>query len=740
MPPKLKSKQTESTQDIDEILKEFPVTQTEIAEAAEKAQKKQVKPKKTLAHIRKEKVAIKSYDFIEITDEDRRNYEILLLHVYNKYAAIYVPTKLETGQGDRWYILTDEIRDSYIKQNLIAVKANRAVVEAEMAQNSEARIRETIEMFQSKWRPITIQYQESLKILKEKALQEIEILVSDKMPNNSQELMAYYRLRLERETGTEMEAMRWLMEASTSALIKKLAPLSIGSWRKKNFNNENYNIILAQQSKFYELDFVRNKQFASNIIELKGYILSTSPESIMQDMEDAKRHLESPSGNVVTIQVVNFNSAYSDYPKEYVKFHQQTYGVTPDEKEHKEKEINKVFRKALKALEEGRKAEYRRSQSFKNAQKALENYEKLLGFAVQETSEQVVSELDCDVTQAFLHLKEPQKAKNPKPETKKAEVEFGLNALKIFLQGRTISTDLSQDILDDPNINPEILIGIKRSYEAVENLFTNHADLSNLLVQNNILSQAESQIIEEACLTQNLRNFFKGQIFLVDGSGRKMVNIKANQMANLLMHNGNFLTFTQKQGIANVIKLATNGDLDLSSPEFIKNVLQGINADQILKDSAHLRFAKDNPKQRLESLEPLFIAIKQLEKSMELGSSFLQYDVACANLMNDFGSFAQDVGADGKDFLNLCKDYRDFVSHGSDKNFAVRIRKYNQDGNVMFQRRLDQIAGMANIKERDLALQEFYLDNFKEKIAPAQNINDLVNKELLLNAKKEVSR
>jgi len=686
--------------------------------------KKKPTAKEKAATFKKEKIVLHQIKDIETTAEDEINYEELLLFIYNQYAAIYVPSKIQDNLTKNWHHLDKQYLMDLMKFNIKAVRVQKDEVERFIHENFAVKVAETIRLAKDNMKLLEDRHNNDMLELYHQELGKIQDLLKKKNIDQETEELIIRLLDAKILSGKRANEQNKILNLHD--LLIKISYTVIRCYGNassfpKLIDNLDF---LEGSKKSYSADikYIKyiKRYFIDIVAAIKEKILEKSPEDLKLYLQEL---LQIPVKTPTIIAVNRF-----DLPK----FHQEAYNEALEAREKKTKEINKKFDATLKALNEARRAVYKASNAFRNAQKALRDYESLLQYSAKETSD---SEENLDVTEAFIHLKKSGN-KSAEPQHRENKEESGLNDTQIaqltkFLQGRNFAV-LNPEILNNPNINHEILIGIKRSYEALENIYVNcNADLSSFILDNQILTPKEYDLMQEACLTQNLRNFFKGQTFSVNKSGAKQVNIQANQIANLLMHNPHSLTLVQKQNIANIIKTAADQDVDLANPNFIAGILQEINQAKIINCSA--KVVSPDHKQQVAHLSELFDLLKKFQQSEQIKTSFTEYDVVCSNLMNDFGMLAQTSTSDGKDFLNLCKDYRDFVSHGSDKNFAVKIRKYNQDGNVLLQRRLDQIAGMANIKERDSALQEFYLDKFKEKITAAQNINDLVDKESLMS-------
>jgi len=688
---------------------------------------------------------------IRVTEEDRRNYDELLLAVNNRFTVDYVPeklSKLQDGSDPNWHNLKDTEKDQYIKnsQKALQVQNNAGDAEDSSSNLSIDEVADSIyEDFQDKLKEIIGSSESAIALIKEQKDNERKAIFSNQLSQimltgaakgldqeDMKIIMAHIYSNLQ---GFERMLDNNVMEKNLEYLITQFSLSAIISYGDRDMLDSliaRSNIFKASQQK-YSLDSESLwKQFMDYLALLNGAILFQDRNSCLKFAKDKNPFLKEEK--VVKVH-------FSDKKDE-------PHIVALNKKHQAVKKFVKTAAPIFKSLNENRKAAYKKTRIYENTKIALAKYEVILGYSAVPTQESDVETKDEheNFAEAFPKPKVAEKSKNgkqeklPSREAKESSLpelnEIQRKTLSDFLQNR--AGVLPRAILDDQNINREILVGIKRSYEAVENIYLlSDNEVNNLLIDNEILTQDEYKIFKEACLTQILRNFFKGQIFSVDQNGKKQINRGAKQMADLLMHNPDSLSFEKKQEIANIIKTAFDSSKDLTDPDFINDILPKIK----IKDSS---FAAVNPNDRnkkFQSLEQLFGIITKLKPYANEGG-FSEYDLACANLMNELGLIVQGglvPGAETK-FLRMCKDYRDFVSHGSDSNFAVRIQRYDPEGYVIWQKDLEKISTIPDSKKRDSELQKFYLDYFKAKISDTKDIRDLIKKENLALVQNQASR
>lgn len=712
-----------SQDDFENILQEFYVPEEE-RKAADLPKKKPENTKEKRLKLQAAKAMQQSSQNVQITDSDREKYESLILEINNKFVAIYIPGKIQDGSQQSWHGLSDDQRDIYLRNSLKAVQAGTQKVEEFAERNFARTMQKAVELSQGNIGEIDKVYKKKIQEIYNNELEKIKKMLEIKgLEEHINLIEKYLESRIARFEATILE----IKKINLSELITKFSLSFILNYNECTvFNKTQFADFLKRSSDIYSHDWDQLEgKFINIVTNLNKEILSSDNKELLKYLKG----LDSLPGVVTQIIMVN--------PLDKTSMNKlRELPLTPiSEIKREEKMVNKKLRSELQYLNNQRNAIYKEVQAFKNAKKTLERYEKLLGYYSGVTDSEFLEE-EYDLPEAFLHLRYLTKEKTLNLEVKEEIIEPKLietrrKKLTDFLQSRNIAENLPTEILNDPNINCEILIGMKRSYNAVENIYISHDDvLRDLLVdKENILNSQEYEILAEACLTQNLRNFFKGQIFSVDEEGIKSTNKMSNQMANLLMHNSDFLTFAKKKNIEKIIKEEAQNCENLSEKNFINGILTRINAGKIIKN-LNSSSLKADPK--LTSITQLFNVIKKLEPFVQTGNNFLEYDLACANLMNNLGLIAQKQCDTSKnDFLAICKDYRDFVSHGSNNNFAVRIKKYNQEGNLVWEKGLERISQIPDIKERDSELQKFYLERFQEKIFPVQNLNEIIPQEAL---------
>ncbi|MCE3254551.1 MAG: hypothetical protein K0R25_45 [Rickettsiaceae bacterium] len=295
------------------------------------------------------------------------------------------------------------------------------------------------------------------------------------------------------------------------------------------------------------------------------------------------------------------------------------------------------------------------------------------------------------------------------------------------------NNQMPANFLDNKYINPTIITGMYRSLRAMEklNLYPPE-DLSSLLFAGGVSEENKTSLIN-SFLTNNIRNFFKGQIFTMDADGNKVFNLNANRMANLLMHDPDYLSFKQKQDIARFI--IQENDEDFTKSGYIDRVLKQIGAEKILElyDEKKSRHLTSGPKDKITNIKKLFASIDQLKKLLdkdqseelpEQENSFI-YDDICCDIMVSLGGLVQEVRGVrksshpslGRELLSLCKDYRDFVSHGTSENFDLPVRNATQDGSLILGNPMEAVKKTPNSQERDVAIQKIYLEKFKAKFS-----------------------
>ncbi|MCE3254672.1 MAG: hypothetical protein K0R25_166 [Rickettsiaceae bacterium] len=281
------------------------------------------------------------------------------------------------------------------------------------------------------------------------------------------------------------------------------------------------------------------------------------------------------------------------------------------------------------------------------------------------------------------------------------------------------------NFLDNDYLKPEIMTGMYRSLRAMENLDLYSPEDLLALFSAGGLSEEDKTNLTNSFLTHNIRNFFKGQIFTMDADGNKVFNSKANKMANLLMHNPDYLSFKQKQQIAQIIP--QQDDQDFTKNSYIERVLNQIGVTEILelydpKKAPHSTsgYKEKIHKEKIANIKKLFASIDKLKELLGQENSSI-YDDICFDIMANLGSLVQEVRGVHKssyrNLLNLCKDYRDFVSHGASENFDLRDGNKTQDGSLILVNPMEAAKKIPNSQERDVAVQEIYLKRFKEKFS-----------------------